>query len=119
VLKGKVAMDEQDKAQGQGLGRVVADFTSFCEGDIEPTLNKKIRALIDCTRRYIVYLDEEFYVEWAFTHEQGEFPRGFDEIANSIGHLETISITQLTQAQREPFGRLLAEAMARILGDRD
>jgi len=32
-----------------GSGVVVDDFSSFCEGDIEPTLNKKIHSLIDST----------------------------------------------------------------------
>ncbi len=101
-----------------GSGRYVDDFTRFCEGDVEPTLNKRIRTLIDCSGSHIVYLDDDLYVEWAFTHEHGTFPSGFDSVANRIGHLETISITQLSPTQREPFGRLLAEAMARTIGDR-
>src|SRR5438552_8037034 len=96
----------------EGSGRPTSDFSSFCEGDIEPTLNKKIETLIDVTRNYIVYLDDEHFVEWSL-HES---PSGFDNVANKIGHLETLSITQLSPSQRRPFARLLGEAMARILG---
>jgi hypothetical protein len=100
-----------------GSGRKVSDFTSFCEGDIEPTLNKKIDTLVDCDTDYIIYLDENLYVEWSFNPES---PPGFDDVANRIGHLETISETQLPDPkQRKPFARLLAEAMARILGDKN
>jgi hypothetical protein len=110
-------MDNEQTSGRDGSGRAVTDFTPFCEGDIEPTLNKKIRSLIDCTSNYIVYLDDDFYVEWAFIHEKS--PSGFDNVANQVGHLETLSITQLSISQREPFARLLAEAMARTLGDRN
>jgi hypothetical protein len=111
----KTENNEKPNRTGSGLVDVV-DFASFCEGDIEPKLNKRIRTLIDRTSSHIVYLDDDLYVEWAFF---GTIPVGFDEVANRIGNLETISITQLTQLQREPFARLLAEAMARILGDRN
>jgi hypothetical protein len=112
-------MREMQGKEHEGSGKPVADFGTYCEGDLEPTLNKRINALIDCTNDYIVYLDDDLYVEWSFTHDHGDSPDGFDEVANRIGHLETLSITQLSRDQREPFARLLAEAMARILGDRD
>jgi hypothetical protein len=106
-----------DDERPRGSGRTVDDFSTFCEGDTEPTLNKKIRTLIDATEKYIVYLDEDLYVEWSDLFE--ESPAGFEETANRIGHLETLSITQLCPVQREPFARLLGEAMARILGDKN
>ncbi len=59
-----------------GSGKRVSDFTPFCEGDTDPTLNKKIRALIDCDTDYIVYLDEDLYVEWSFNQDS---PGGFDD----------------------------------------
>lgn len=99
-----------------GTGKEVSDFNSFCEGDTDPTLNKKIRALIDCNKDYIVYLDEDLYVEWSFNQDS---PDGFEDIANRIGRLETVSRTQLLEPQWEPFERLLAESMARILGDKN
>jgi hypothetical protein len=100
--------------RSEGSGRSVDDFSSFREGDIDPTLNKSIKTLIDSNVSYPVYLDEDLYAEWTFN---GGSPDGFDSTANKIGHLETLSLAQLSSAQREPFERLLAEAMARILGD--
>lgn len=101
----------------RGSGREVSEFNSFCEGDIDPTLNKEIRVLIDCDKDYIVYLDTDLYVEWSFNLDS---PDGFQDVANRIGRLETISITQIpVEAQRAPFERLLGESMARILGDKD
>jgi hypothetical protein len=109
-------MDELSETHLRGSGRTVDDFASFCEGDIEPRLHKKIGVLIDSTANYIVYLDEDFYVEWAYSRLPAQSPPGFDTVANQIGHLETLSITQLTKIQREPFARLLGEAMARVIG---
>lgn len=103
-----------------GSGRSVENFDSFCEGDTEPTLNKKIRALIDTEKDYIVYLDDDLVVQWSMTDAYGKSPKGFAEVANRIGHLETVSEGLLdTDHQIEPFARLLGEAMARTIGDRD
>jgi hypothetical protein len=99
-----------------GSGTWVSDFTSFCEGDVDPTLNKKIQTLIDRETDYLVYLDEDLYAEWTFN---GDTPSGFEDVANRIGRLETLSITQLLPNQRAPFERLLAESMARVLGDKN
>ena len=99
---------------GPGSGRRVEDYTPFCEGDVDPTLNKKICTLIDSDEDYLIYLDEDMYVEWTFICDS---PAGFEDAANLIGHLEAQSFTQLNETQREPFERCLGEAMARILGD--
>lgn len=108
-------MDQPREAQLYGSGRSVEDFSPFCEGDIEPRLNKKTKVLIESASEYIVYLDEKFYVEWACIRSRAQMPTGFDNIANRMGHLETLSITQLTNGQREPFARLLGEAVARVI----
>ncbi|HEY2828553.1 MAG TPA: hypothetical protein VGJ88_00440 [Thermoanaerobaculia bacterium] len=101
-----------------GSAREIKDFSSFCEGDIDPTLNKRIRVLIDADTQYIVYLDEELYVEWSMA---ADFPlqQEFGDIANTVGHLETLSLGRLRPNQRLPFERLLGEAMARLIGDED
>jgi hypothetical protein len=109
-------MDEANDTQSRGSGKAIRDFSAFCEGDVEPRLNKKIKVLIDSAPGHIVYLDEDFYVEWAYSGLPGDSPAGFDNVANEIGHLEALSTTQLTKAQREPFARLLGEAMARVIG---
>ena len=108
--------DEQEPRPAAGSGRQVNNFRPFCEGDFHPTLNKKIRILIDCATDYLVYLDDDLCVEWTFN---GTAPGGFEDVANRIGRLETLAITQLLPLQRELFERLLAESMARIIGDRN
>jgi hypothetical protein len=105
---------ENKQPASSGSGKKVDDFGTFCEGDLDPSLNKKIQTLIDGSTDYIVYLDEDLYVEWSFNKET---PDGFEDVANRIGRLETLSITQLNESQRESFERLLGESMARILGD--
>jgi hypothetical protein len=72
-------MSEQPETQTQGSGRAVQNFSFFCEGDVEPRLNKRINVLIDSTPNHIVYLDDDFYAEWAYT--LSEWPEGFDSIA--------------------------------------
>jgi hypothetical protein len=106
---------EQQPNHISGSGKRVNDFELFCEGDLDPTSNKTIKSLIDCDTDYLVYLDTDLYVQWTFN---GETPKGFDDVANRIGNLETLSLTQLLPEQREPFERVLGESMARVLGDK-
>ena len=66
-----------------GSAKEVSDFSSFCEGDLDPTLNKRIRVLIDADSKYIVYLDEDLYCEWSMA-EDFELHEDFGNIANTI-----------------------------------
>lgn len=102
-----------------GSGVVVDDFSSFCDGDIEPTLNKKIHSLIDSTDDYIVYVDDDFFVQWSLTDKYGDTIPSFGAIANRLSQLETLSRASLRKSQIETFAGLLAEGMARIIGDKD
>ncbi|MGA2173060.1 MAG: hypothetical protein ABSG82_08665 [Sedimentisphaerales bacterium] len=113
-----MTLDEHKSPKGSGV--IVDDFSSFCEGDIEPTLNKKIHNLIDSTDDYIVYVDDSFFVQWSWTEKYDDktLP-GFASIANKLRRLETLSRTSLRKSQIEVFAGLLAEGMARIVGDKD
>ncbi|MGO9201796.1 MAG: hypothetical protein ACLQM8_14815 [Limisphaerales bacterium] len=102
-----------------GSGKPVQSFHPFCEGDLDPTLNKRIRTLIDAEDNYIVYLDDDLYVEYSWTDAYGDKPQGFAGVANKVAHLETLSIIYIAPNQLEAFRRILGEAMARIIGDRD
>ncbi len=113
-------MDKDQQNIPKGSGRQVEDYSSFCEGDIEPTLNKKIRTFIDGTQDYIVYLDPDFFVQWSFRDSyEPSVPKSIGSVANAIGHLETLSRTQLRKTQLYDFESMLAEGMARIVGDKD
>jgi hypothetical protein len=102
-----------------GSGKLVDDLSPYCEGDIEPQLSKRIRTLIYCEKDYMVYLDDGMAVQWSLTASYGPLPEEFAGIANAVGHLETIASGRLNPEQYEGFARLLGEAMARIIGDRD
>src|SRR6266487_3724682 len=99
----------------EGSGREVQDFTPYCEGDIEPSLHKKIQDLIDSDTDYIVYLDDEHFVQWAITDSYGDVAEEFGEIASCVALLETQSTALLSPERAGPFRRLLAEALARSL----
>jgi hypothetical protein len=111
---------DNEQESTEGSGRPITNYSSYCEGDRDPTLNKRIHTLIDSTDDYIVYLDDDFFVEWSTTREYGEtLPAGIGNVLNRSGHLETRSISQLRPLQVLPFRRLLAEAVARVVGDKD
>ena len=110
--------NESPSATG-GSGRKVESFNSYCEGDVDPTLNKRIHTLIDSDDTYLVYLDDQFYVEYSWTSKYGQTPPGFSEIANSVAHLETLSMIYIVADQMESFRRMVGESLARIVGDKD
>jgi hypothetical protein len=112
------SMNTGDRSAAKGSGRSVRDFSSFCEGDIDPTLNKRIRVLIDSGRKYIVYLDQDLSVEHSWTEAYGKAPRGFAGIATEVSRLELLSGHVLDRPWAEGFRRLVGEGMARIIGDR-
>jgi hypothetical protein len=98
--------------------RVVDDFSSFQEGDIEPTLGKEIKFLIFHEKSYIVYLDSENFVEWSTNDHYGDYPDDLGSVINSVGHLEALSMSRLSPEHRLPFRRLLGESLARALSER-
>src|SRR5262249_51793763 len=86
------------------------------EGDIHEQLNKKINTIIILNEDYIVFLDDEYFVQWEGYNPKG-YSKGYSSIINRVAYLETVSTTHfantLTQ-QRElaEFRRLLGEAVA-------
>ncbi|MDQ5985886.1 MAG: hypothetical protein CSYNP_01603 [Syntrophus sp. SKADARSKE-3] len=112
-------MNSDEPKISKGSGVEVDDFNSFCEGDKDPTLNKKICSLIDADSNYIVYVDDECFVQWSLTDKYGDMIPSFGAIANRLSQLETLSRTSLRKCQLDAFANLLAEGMARIIGDKD
>jgi hypothetical protein len=90
----------------------------YCEGDICSDLNKRIHTLIIKTKTYVIFLDDEFYVQWA-EFEANKYAENYGEVMNRVSYLETISTTHFAgdhSANREllEFRRLLGEAVARV-----
>jgi len=89
------------------------DFTEFAEGDVEPTLRKTIRHLIAKNRGYIVYLDEDLYVEWA-SNIDIDMIDGRDTVLNKVSMLEAIPVTFVGEDVKLAFRRMVAEGVARL-----
>ncbi len=102
-----------------GSGDDVANFSYLCEGDTDPHLNKQINTLIQSDDNFIVYLDNEYFVEWATTDSYEKFSPNFGKILNKVSLLETKSISLLSPKHIKPFRRLLGEAIARTLDMQD
>ena len=113
-------MIQVEPTTDHGSGRIVKDFSTFCENDVDPSLGKKIGTLIDSSKDYIIYLDEDYFVQWSYTEAyDSKVTKGFADIANRVRFLETLSRSELRDPQIDLFAGLLAEAMARIIGDRN
>jgi len=112
-------MAENNKERGKPSGREVSDFSNYCEGDVDPTLNKRIRVLTVASKDYIVYLDDDFNVEWSLTE-------GYDAASNPalgpvqdrVSLLEVQSVDCVPPRRLGPFRRLLAEGLGRVISDR-
>lgn len=111
------ASHPQSNWREKALERVVDDYSSFCDGDFEPSLNKTIRTLIYHTKTYIVYLDQDLYVEWGTNALYGDYPPEFGRVTNKMAHLEALSMTLLSGVYLKAFRRLLGESLARALGE--
>jgi hypothetical protein len=89
------------------------DFLKLCEGDKDPNLNKKIDTLIEATEDWIVYLDEDLFVEWAENEGIELDEKSFYAITNMVAYYESISSELLSKRHIRPFRRLLGESVAR------
>jgi len=98
-----------------GSAKIVADYDLYCEGDFEPQLGKWIRCLIYKTHGFIVYLDEDFNVEWACTPAYEEPREGAGAVLNQAAELSALSVSHLSEDQIQSFQRLIGEAVARVL----
>jgi len=89
--------------------------TNLSEGDFDPGLKKRVRVLIQRRPDYIVYLDDDYYVQWKLPGKDVEnVGRHAHEILNDVGLLETLSAPLRGSAHLVAVRRLLAEAVARI-----
>lgn len=88
-------------------------FSKLREGDPDPTLNKRVGWLIDSDDDFIVYIDEDGYVEWNM-NDNGMLGKDTGEHLNKIAFLESFDTGQLSGNQREVYARMLGEAVARL-----
>jgi hypothetical protein len=97
----------------------VPAYNSMHEGDIDPVLNKRIDTLILSDTNFIVYLDQDLFVEWSYSTSYGELPDEAGEVLNRVSLLEAIPIGHLSIDQIRTFRRLVGEGVARLLGEHD
>lgn len=89
------------------------NFSTLREGDKDPTLNKIVTWLIDGDDNYIVYLDEEDYVEWTMNDNSLLGPDA-GQYLNMVGWLEAIDTSRLAPTQIKSYRRMIAEGVARL-----
>jgi len=88
------------------------------EGDIEPTLGKRIDSLVIKTPDYIVYVDEDGYVQWAANHD-ARWCEGCGEVLTRVSQLEAFPTDHLTASHVRSYRRMLGESVARVFDSRD
>lgn len=93
------------------------DFDSLHEGSFDPTLNKTIQFLIMQDTDFLVYLDQDLFVEWSIKERYGAFAADFGMVVNRASYLEMLTEV-LPPARRLTLQRLIGESVARILDDR-
>lgn len=88
-------------------------FSKLREGDEDPTLNKVIDWLIDSDDDFIVYLDQDHYVEWNM-NDNGMLGSDTGPYLNRVSRLEAIDTSYLTTERIKSYARMIAEGVARL-----
>jgi hypothetical protein len=102
--------------ESAGSAQIVHNYDLFREGDFEPHLGKQIHTLIFKTTTFIVYLDEDMYVEWAFTPAfNPKWPQDVGLVLNRVSLVQALPASRLSTEQLTTFRQLVGEAVARVL----
>jgi uncharacterized membrane protein len=88
-------------------------FSNLREGDHDPTLNKKVKWLINCDDNFIIYIDEDLFVEWTMNDNQ-MLGAEAGPYLNRVGQLESIDTSYLSEVRITSFKRMIAEGVARL-----
>jgi hypothetical protein len=88
------------------------NFSSLREGCIDPCLRKKVQWLIASDDDYVVYVDEDNYVEW--TMNDNSLLVDYGAQLTRVGALESAQTKHLRLTQIETYKRLIGEAVARL-----
>lgn len=109
------------EASANGNTKKNLDYSTLCEGENDPSLNKKIKHLLAKSRGYIVYLDDELIVRWNVGAEfPGDLCDGFGNIVNRMTGLQSQSFSIFSDnGYRKSFQHLLGESIVRLLVDQD
>jgi hypothetical protein len=104
---------------------VSEDNEGLREGDLYVPLNKKIKLLIVFTNKFIVFLDENYSVQWDVRHQTlSDRPDCWGEVMNQVALLEAMSLTHFGDSDQEKrhlleFRRLLGEGVSRMLENKE
>jgi hypothetical protein len=90
-----------------------SEVANLAEGDTDPLLKKKVATHILSSDTFVVYLDEDSFVQW---HGNESAP-GASGVFNRVSHLETLSMVLKGTEQLQPCRRLLGESVARLFSD--
>jgi len=83
------------------------------EGDIDPSLGKKIAVLILSADKFIVYLDERFDVQW--TAKLDTWPAFAGTVLNRVSRLEGMAEFLRSHPQFLSIKAMIGEGVARLL----
>jgi hypothetical protein len=88
-------------------------LSTLRDGDKDPTLNKTVQWLIDSDDDFIIYLDEENYVEWNM-NEKNRLSPETGEYLNWVGALVAIDTSYLRTEQKQSYQRMIGEGVVRL-----
>ena len=88
-------------------------FSTLAESDLDPTLKHRIEWLIDSDDDFIVYIDEQNYVEWNM-NDNDMLGADTGQALNRIAQLESFDTDELSSEKRAVYARMIAEAVARL-----
>lgn len=88
------------------------NFSVLREGDTDPTLGKPVKWLIDSDDDYIVYVDDDTYVEWTMNSNAVLADAG--DLLTRVGWLEAVEVSHLSEVQLDTYKRLIGEGVARL-----
>lgn len=89
------------------------NFSGLTEGSHDPVLEKDVKWLIDSDDDYIVYIDEQNYVEWTM-NQNDRLPDEAGPVLTRVGWLESADDQGLNSTQVEAYKRLIGEGVARL-----
>mgnify|MGYP001037253028 CR=1 FL=1 len=111
----------QQASRKNGIDDKVLDYSKFHEGDTDPSTGKIIRKLIMNTTDYIVYLDQDYRIQWETTDNYlaskgNKYSDLFGEVITKVTELEGLSeVSVLPEAQKREYRTLLGSAITMML----